>query len=217
MNNLLTRRNALVLGVLVPAAILVGLMAWLFIPRSDPAGPVSAQQAFEDACADATPVSHVDLTTEGTATYNSDPYTWRRVIRVAPNAEHHLTTAPSSSEKAEMIIVESPSDGTRSDGSGGSVALYTRSADDAVCGVIGPLRTRISPRQAPAPADRPLGLSISVAWRPAGSRRSNTSVRKQSVAWTPSTSERRALRRAHPAGTTSGWTIGLILMASQSK
>ena len=131
MNNLLTRRNALVLGVLVPAAILVGLMAWLFIPRSDPAGPVSAQQAFEDACADATPVSHVDLTTEGTATYNSDPYTWRRVIRVAPNAEHHLTTAPSSSEKAEMIIVESPSDGTRSDGSGGSVALYTRSADDA--------------------------------------------------------------------------------------
>ena len=101
------------------------------IPGSDSASPVSAQQAFEDACADATPVSHVDLTTEGIATYNSDPYTWRRVIRVAPNAEHHLTTAPDSNEQAEMIIVESPGDGTRSDGGGGSVTLYTRSADDA--------------------------------------------------------------------------------------
>ena len=50
---------------------------------------------------------------------------------MAPNAEHHLTTAPGSNEQAEMIIVESPSDGTRSDGGGGSVALYTRSADDA--------------------------------------------------------------------------------------
>ena len=111
----------MVILVLVTIAVAVALVTWLIVGQQS----TSAAQAIEDACAVSDSPEHFDIAT------NWSSHGIRRVIRVAPNGAHHLTSLTGTLAQAEIIYLESENTDASFGSYSGSYGpkIYSRESD----------------------------------------------------------------------------------------